>query len=65
MTLNFTPKMGEMVNLMMVLTPVKSTGTSLVVQWFRFQASKAGGMSLIPGPGIKSPHATQPKNKIF
>ena len=56
--------MGEMVNLMMFLTPIKSIGTSLVVQWFRLHASKAGDMGLIPGPGSKSPHATQPKNKI-
>ena len=56
--------MGEMVNLMRLLTPIKSIGTSLVVQWFRLHASNAGDMGLIPGPGTKSPHATQPKYKI-
>ena len=29
----------------------KLCGTSLVVQWLRLQAPKAGGPGLIPGPG--------------
>ena len=33
--------------------------TSLAVQWLRIHASTAGGMSLIPGWGIKVPHVTQ------
>ena len=40
-------------------------GNSLVVQWFRLQASTAGSEDLIPGWGAKFPHATQhgQKNK--
>ena len=32
-------------------------GTSLVVQWLRFWASNVGDAGLIPGWGIKIPHA--------
>jgi len=32
-------------------------GTSLVVQWLRLCASKAGGMGSNLGQGIKIPHA--------
>ena len=35
-----------------------SPGTSLAVQWLRFQASEAGGTGLIPGQGTENPHAT-------
>jgi len=31
------------------------TGASLTVQWFRFQASSAGGTGSIPGQGTKIP----------
>ena len=34
------------------------TGTSLVVQWFRFHSPNAGGWGLIPGQGTKILHAT-------
>ena len=34
-------------------------GTSLAVQWLRIHASNAGGLGLIPGRGIKIPHAPQ------
>ena len=38
--------------------------TSLVVQWLRLHASKAGDVGSIPGCGIKIPHDTvQPKKK--
>ena len=33
-------------------------GTSLAVQWLRLCASGAGGAGLIPGWGLKIPHAT-------
>ena len=35
-------------------------GTSLVVQWLRLQASRAGGMGPIPGQGTKVPCAVCP-----
>ena len=39
-------------------------GTSLAVQWLRLCASNVGGTGLIPGRGIKIPHAVAwPKNK--
>ena len=34
-------------------------GASLVVQWLRLCASKAGGMGSIPGGGTKIPHDAQ------
>ena len=38
--------------------------TSLVVQWLRFHASKAGDVGSIPGCETKIPHDTvQPKKK--
>ena len=37
----------------------RSRGTSLEVQGSRPCACKAGGAGLIPGPGIKIPHATE------
>ena len=44
-----------------------SVETSLVVQWFRFCASKARGMGSIPGGGIKIPrtklHSQKKKTK--
>ena len=40
-------------------------GTSLVVQWLRCHAAKAGGMGLIPGWGTKIPQAVQHGQKIF
>ena len=43
------------------LFKVNSSGTSLVVQWLRLHASNAGGDGLIPGWGIKIPHAMWPK----
>ena len=63
MPLNYTPKMGEMVNLMMFLTPIKSIGTSLVVQWFRLHASKAGdmGLSLVQDLRAHMPHSQKIK----
>ena len=36
-----------------------TTGTPLVVQWFRLSTSTAGGSDLIFGQGTKIPHATQ------
>ena len=36
-----------------------SPGTSLAVQWVRFQASDTGGTGLIPGQGTGIPHATR------
>ena len=39
-------------------------GTSLVVQWLRCHIFNAGEQGLIPGWGIKVPHAMQPKKKI-
>ena len=55
--------MGEMVNLMMFLTPIKSIGTSLVVQWFRLHASKAGdmGLSLVQDLRAHMPHSQKIK----
>lgn len=42
----------------------KSGENFLVAQWLGLCASSAGGMSSIPGPGIKGPCATvQPKEK--
>ena len=40
---------------------IKITGTSLVVQWLRLHAPKAGGPGSIPGQGTRShmPHATE------
>ena len=40
---------------------IKITGTSLVVQWLRLHAPKAGGPASIPGQGTRShmPHATE------
>ena len=43
--------------------------TSLPVQWLRLHASTAGGTGLVPGQGIKIPHAVwcsqkKKKNKI-
>ena len=35
----------------------KTDGTSLAVQWLRFQASTAGGVGSIPGSETKIPHA--------
>ena len=35
----------------------ESQGTSLVVQWLKLHASKAGGMGSIPGRGTKIPYA--------
>ena len=40
------------------------TGTSLMVQWLKFQAPNAGGMGLIPGQGTKIPHAARHGKKI-
>ena len=37
-------------------------GTSLAILQLRF-ASSSGGMSLIPGQGVKIPHASWPKKK--
>ena len=44
---------------------IRKTGTSLVVQSLRFQASTAGDMGLIPGLRTKIPHTSraQPKTK--
>ena len=36
-----------------------SGGTSLVVQWLRLHAPRAGDLGLISGQGTKIPHATQ------
>ena len=38
-------------------------GTSFVVLWLKIQASTAGGMSSIPGWGIKISHAKQPEKQ--
>ena len=38
----------------------QETGTSLAVQWLRLGTSTAGGAGLIPGQGIKMPHASRP-----
>ena len=35
----------------------KKVGASLVVQWLRFHAPKAGGLGWIPGQGKYIPHA--------
>ena len=47
--------------------PVRTgPGTSLAVQWIRLCTSTAGSVGLIPGQGIKIPHAAwwlQPKTK--
>ena len=40
-----------------------SLGTPLAVQWLRLHASNAGSVGLIPGQGIKMPHAAGAKNK--
>ena len=39
-------------------------GTSLAVQWFRFQASTARGTGSITGQGTKILRAVQHKHKI-
>ena len=39
------------------LAPVTVSGPSLAAQWFRFFASNAGGMGLVPVCRIKIPHA--------
>ena len=36
-----------------------------MVQWLRLRASNAGGAGLIPGQGIKIPHAVRCGQKIF
>ena len=38
-------------------------GTSFVVLWLKTQASTAGGMSSIPGQGIKISQAKQPEKQ--
>ena len=38
---------------------------SLVVQWVRLRASKAGVVGLIPGPGTKFPHAARCGEKVI
>ena len=43
---------------------VPCTGTSLVVQWLRLHAHKAGGAGSIPGWGTKIPHAAWNIQKI-
>ena len=40
-------------------TQRKTVVTSLMVQWLKHCASKAGRVGLIPGWGTKIPHATQ------
>ena len=40
-------------------------GTSLAVQWLRLCTSKAGGASLIPGWGTKTPDAAWRNQKII
>ena len=37
---------------------LKEPGTSLVIQWLRLHAPGAGGPPLIPGQGIRFPHAS-------
>ena len=41
----------------------QSTGTSLIVQRFRFCTSTVGGVASIPGGGTKILHATQCSQK--
>ena len=41
----------------------RALGTSLAVQWLRFNAITAGDAGSIPGPGAKTPHALGPKNQ--
>ena len=38
-------------------------GTSLAVQWLRLHLPLQGNAGLIPGEGIKIPHASQPENQ--
>ena len=42
----------------------KTAGTSLVVQWLRLCAPKAGGTGSIPGRGTNIPHDMQRSQKI-
>ena len=46
----------------LVFSKLKDLGTSLVVQWLRFHAYKAGGMDSTPDWETKIPHAAQPKS---
>ena len=47
-----------------VANQMRKVGTSLVVQWLRLCADNAGGVGLIPGQGIKIPHAMQHNQKV-
>ena len=39
-------------------------GTSVAIRWLRLHASTVGGAGLIPGQGIKIPHAARGSQKI-
>ena len=48
-----------------VIIAKPTSGTSLVVQWLRLQASNAEGMGSIPGGGTKSPTRLKAKKLII